>query len=166
MAAVRYRRLTERDVKAALGGPSGPVYADLARRAQRVVNKAKRLAPVDNGTLRNSITFELGEKRGRPVARIGTNVTYARWVHDGTGIYGPRGTPIRPVRAQVLRWPVRGTSGSTRSRVPGRGRVLSKSAKPTAYAFARSVRGSPPRPFLRDALDAGRGKSYVRLAKK
>ena len=43
---------------------------------------AKKLAPVDTGNLRNSITHELDD--GEPAAYIGTNVEYAPYVCLGT----------------------------------------------------------------------------------
>lgn len=58
---------------------------------------------------------------------------YARYVNDGTGIYGPEGTPIRPVTARVLAfdWPAAG-----------------------GLVFAHSVRGSEPTHFWERSLDA------------
>ena len=43
---------------------------------------AKKLAPVDTGNLRNSITHEVDD--GEPAAYIGTNVEYASYVCLGT----------------------------------------------------------------------------------
>ena len=43
---------------------------------------AKKLAPVDTGNLRNSITHDLDD--GEPAAYIGTNVEYAPYVCLGT----------------------------------------------------------------------------------
>ena len=43
---------------------------------------AKKLAPVDTGNLRNSITHEVDD--GEPAAYIGTNVEYAPYVCLGT----------------------------------------------------------------------------------
>ena len=43
---------------------------------------AKKLAPVDTGNLRNSITHEVDEEE--PAAYIGTNVEYAPYVCLGT----------------------------------------------------------------------------------
>ena len=43
---------------------------------------AKKLAPVDRGNLRNSITHEVDD--GEPAAYIGTNVEYAPYVCLGT----------------------------------------------------------------------------------
>lgn len=108
---------------------------ELVRRANRVKNRAQQLAPVDKGVLRSSIGVEYrGDGRGM-VARVGSSVDYALYVHEGTGLYG-RGGLIRPVRAKVLAW---------RGRGPGsRGGMVFR-------AFSRGSRG---RPFLRDALSA------------
>ena len=43
---------------------------------------AKKLAPVDTGNLRNSITHEVDD--GEPAAYIGTNVEYAPYQEFGT----------------------------------------------------------------------------------
>lgn len=44
---------------------------------------AKILCPVDDGTLRNSIQSKVEGNTGK----VGTNVEYAVYVHQGTGIY-------------------------------------------------------------------------------
>lgn len=62
----------------------GPVGRDLARRAIKVENAAKRYCPVDTGRLRSSITRELAREGDDLTARIGTNVEYARFVELGT----------------------------------------------------------------------------------
>lgn len=129
-------KLHDRNLDRLLHGPNGAAAKDLYRRARAVESAAKRLCPVDQGRLRSSITTVLTTEKGRPVAYVGTNVKYARWVHDGTGIYGPARRPIRPVRARILRWPAR--RGSTGAR--------------GGYVYARQVRGVRPRPFLREAL--------------
>jgi hypothetical protein len=123
--------------------------ADLRERANRVLNAARRNAPVDEGRLRASIavTFTKGPA-GEPVARIGSNLPYALFVHEGTGIYGPNARPIRPVNGRFMRWPIKNNSGSGNRRYSG--------GATAGYAYAREVRGVPPRPFLRDALDAAR----------
>lgn len=53
--------------------------------------------------------------------RVGTNIQYMRWLQEGTGIYGERGTPIVPIRAKALAF---------------------------GGHFFKSVKGQPPRPFL------------------
>ncbi len=56
-----------------------------------------------------------------------TQPTKLRYVREGTGIYGPRGAPIRPTRARALFWP-------------------------GAEHPVRSVRGMPPNDFVTPAL--------------
>ena len=59
----------------------------LEKAAQIVENDAKRKCPVDDGVLRASITHEVEANK----AVIGTNVEYAPYVHEGTGIYAKDG---------------------------------------------------------------------------
>jgi len=128
----------ERAINIIVNDPGGGVARDLTRRGLRVQTAAKHLCPVDQGVLRNSITFNLKTDStlggSQLAAQVGTNVVYARAVHDGTGIYGPRGAPITP-RGSVMVFTPRGA-----------GRVV----------FAKSVRGQRPVPFLKDALPAAR----------
>ena len=144
MAFVRFtQRLDLSATRQLLASPQGGVARDLLRRGLLVETQAKRNLGgiggprrIDTGRLRSSINTQLVVRDGRPVAVVGTNVFYARYVHDGTGIYGPRGRIIRPVRRRFLRF-----------RPQGRGR----------YVYARKVKGSPGNPFLRNALRAARG---------
>lgn len=141
-------RLDSAALRQVLTGPAGPVVADLFRRGNRVLQKARVLTPVDQGQLRASLALEMRSEDGVPVARVGTNVKYAIWVHEGTGIYGPRKRPITPVRKKLLAWPVKNQSGQGRRRYRG--------GRTAQYAFAKQVAGVKPRPFLRNALDAAR----------
>ena len=52
---------------------------------------AKKLAPVDTGNLRNSITHTVDEEE--PAAYIGSNAEYASYVCLGTGKYAEGGRP-------------------------------------------------------------------------
>lgn len=63
---------------------SDAVAKDLQRRALRVEAAAKRLAPVDTGRLRASITNQLGQDAQGLYAVIGTNVEYAIFQEFGT----------------------------------------------------------------------------------
>lgn len=56
---------------------------------------AKKLCPVDTGSLRNSITHTVADN-GERAAYVGTNSEYAVYVECGTGIYYPGGrqTPL------------------------------------------------------------------------
>ena len=56
---------------------------------------------------------------------VGTQLPYARWMQEGTGIYGPKGQPIVPTQGQVLSFVINGRR-----------------------YFVRSIKGSQPRPFL------------------
>lgn len=123
--------------------------ADLRVRANRVVNAARRLAPVDTGRLRASITQEFSTGYGgAPVVRIGSNLPYAIFVHQGTGIYGPKGQRIFPKHGKFMVWPAINNSGSGSRRYKG--------GRTAMYVFARSTRGMPGRPFLVQALDAAK----------
>ena len=56
-----------------------------------VETQAKQDCPVDQGILRASITSET-EVTGEEIAgRIGSNLEYAPYVHNGTGIYAVNG---------------------------------------------------------------------------
>lgn len=125
-----------------LASPHGPVIRDLLRRGLAVESAAKRnLAGVggpkriDTGRLRASIHTAVVARNGVPAVTVRTNVRYARWVHDGTGIYGPRHSPIRPRRAKLLRFKPKGAS---------------------RYVYVKEVKGMRPNPFLRNALAAAR----------
>lgn len=72
-------------------------------------------------------------------ADVYSDVPYAAFQEEGTGIYGPSGQVIRPRRAKVLAW----RSG---------GKMV----------FAAWVRGSPAKHVLRDALADQDVISYYR----
>lgn len=69
------------------------------------------------------------------MGRVGFNVFYGLFVHEGTGIYGPKGSPIVPIKSKFLRFKI----------------------KHGRYIYAKSVKGMQPNPFLRDALSAAKG---------
>jgi phage gpG-like protein len=127
-------------MRARLYAPNGPVARDLYRRGIRVQTRARQIlreaGRIDTGRLVNSITVQMITRAGAPVAQIGTNVEYARFIHDGTGIYGPRGAPIRPKRGDFLVFTPKGS---------------------TQVVFARQVRGIRPTPYLKNALPAAFG---------
>ena len=57
--------------------------------------------------------------------RVGTNVYYARWLQDGTGVYGTRGSPITSTDKKALKFKIGGK-----------------------VVYAKSVKGVPKRPYL------------------
>lgn len=110
-----------------LNGAGGVVRQEVGAAMQRstlaVQREAQVAAPVVTGHLRRSIASTATPEEGT----VGTNVPYARAVHDGRG-------EVRPVRARVLRW------------VMPNGTVV----------FAMRSGPTKPNPFLRRALDSQR----------
>lgn len=98
-----------------------------------VADRAKRLAPRGRGTLRSSIRAQPAVPVGphKVTGRVVALARHAVWVHEGTGIYGPRHDEIEPRADERLRF-----------FVPGSGIV-----------YARSVRGVRPTKFLTHAID-------------
>lgn len=120
-------------VRALLTDPQGDIADDLLRRGNNVASLAKKYAPVNTGHLRASISAKLVKFGGNLAVLVGTNVNYAMYQHEGTGIYGPHGTPIVPVRSKYLRFKPKGSS---------------------TFVYAKEVRGSMPTFFLKRALPA------------
>lgn len=114
-----------------LHSDSGPVVRRVASLGRQVENRAKQKVGVDTGRLRGSISHVVNTEPGRVVARVGSSVQYARYHHDGTGVYGPKGRPIRPKTASHLVFRPKGSN---------------------VLVFASQVQGSRPNPYLVDAL--------------
>lgn len=53
--------------------------------------EAKQRCPVGNGTLRASITTSINDVGEKLVGTVGTNLDYAIYIHQGTGIKAPLG---------------------------------------------------------------------------
>lgn len=106
----------------------------LTIQATRVQAAARQNCPVDNGTLRRSISFVItGTSPANMVARVGSNVEYAHYVEEGTGIYGPKRKRIVPRTKEFLRFMPKGAS---------------------SFVFARSVKGMRGRHYLARALQS------------
>ena len=140
-------KLDQEGLRTLLSSPQGAVWADIQRRTNRVLNQARRNAPVDEGRLRASLAMEMRSANGRPIGRVGTNVEYAMYVHEGTGVEAGRGY-IVPVRARVLRWAATNNTGSGTRRYRG--------GATQQFVYAKRSRGVKARPFLRDALTAAK----------
>lgn len=80
--------------------PREGIYKDLLRRVLKVDALAKRLCPVDTGRLRASIRWTVAAHDDQIVGRVGTDVNYAVFVHEGT----TGGQIIRPVNKQAMFW--------------------------------------------------------------
>lgn len=131
-----------------IASPVGAVAKDLIKRGARVESRAKRnLAGgggnprrINTGHLRASINSNLLLRPDGLAVRVGTGVHYALYVHDGTGLYGPKKTVIRPRHGKVLVF---------RSKVYG-----AKKGKYKGKVVVTFVRGMKPNPFLKNALPA------------
>lgn len=106
--------------------------AFLSTAGQLVVSEAKRQSPAADGSLRRSIIAKSPQKQaGNWIAKVGSGLEYAKYQEFGTGVYGPKGVPITPKRVKMLAW-------------------KSKSGQ---MIFARSVRGSKKREFMKKGID-------------
>ncbi|MFC4328374.1 HK97 gp10 family phage protein [Streptomyces andamanensis] len=130
----------EPEIDRLLRAPDGDVATYVRRVAEATRSLAVAMAPVDNGPLRASLRVEMEYSTKHVKAWVYSNLEYALYVHEGTGIYGPKGQPIRPVRAKFLRFEARNARTTPR----GRGNIV----------FARQVRGARPNRFLLNALKA------------
>jgi HK97 gp10 family phage protein len=95
-------RLDDRAIAGLFTSPEGPAAKGVLRAAVQVEARAKRLAPVDTGRLRASITHALFRDDQGLLAKVGSDVEYALWQEVGTTTM--RGRPyLRPAVAEVLR---------------------------------------------------------------
>lgn len=99
-----------------------------------VEGDAKNLCPVDDGVLRNSITYEVDDEKQE--CSIGTNLEYAPYVHQGTGIYATNGD------GRKTPWSYQDDEGNWHTTI-----------------------GQKPQPFLTPALDQNREKIMELLRK-
>jgi hypothetical protein len=131
-----------------LHSSSGGIARDMLRRGLRVQANARRRAPARTGRLRGSIEVATVPRVVSGVSTfgvvVGTNLRYAPWVINGTGVYGPSHSPIRPRQAKFLVFVDR--------------RARGRSAR---VNFAKQVAGQRGNNFLKDALPAARGRSGV-----
>lgn len=95
---------------------------------ERMVEDTRQACSRRTGQLADSIGADPWAEQGNQfTSTIRATAPYARYQEEGTGIYGPTGSRIYPIRAKVLAfdWPAAG-----------------------GVVFARSVAGSPGRHFF------------------
>lgn len=93
---------------------------------------------VDSGRMRNAMEVTT-ERHGTELrTTVACRVEHALPQHEGTGVHGPEGQPIRPRRARVLRF--RGRGG--------------------AFVFRPEVEGVTPLRFLTIALERLRTSDF------
>lgn len=124
----------EQVVNTLVRGQNGIAGREVRERGERIKTRAQELVGVDTGRLRASIYVRNFAIMGNPSVLIGFGTDYGVFHHEGTGLWGPTHSPIRPKTASVLVFTPKGGGGKV---------------------YARSVRGSKPNPFLRDAIRAG-----------
>jgi hypothetical protein len=144
--------------RAPLQGSAMAVMLDEGRRAatnavmlheaewKRRAARARR-----TGTMLRSITHRVQVHGHRIEAWTGTNLPYARYLEEGTGLYGPRHRWIVPVRAKALRFTPGHAVGGRNFRLTGAARSGREAAAGAQMVYATRVRGIRPRRFARDA---------------
>lgn len=111
--------------------PGGPVYEKVVHEPLLATAAiATVTGPKDTGFLVNNRTIDILAGPGSLKGSLVYHAHYALFVMRGTGIYGPRGTPITPKTAKLLVF--RGRDGGT--------------------VFAKSVKGQRAQPFLAEAF--------------
>lgn len=149
MGAKVTHEFNERQIYSITQGPNSGLLKDMLKRGARVQTRARRnlrggsTGPrrINTGALSNSVKVSVSAITNDYLAvRVGSNLDYAIFVHDGTGIYGPRKMKIVPRRARALVF---------RSKIYG-----AKRGRWRGYVVVRSVKGMKPNPFLKEALPA------------
>lgn len=112
----------DRLIRRAIVDVQNAIYVDAARRAPgslaRAISRRRPYAIGDSVTARISLT-------SRP--------RHALWVHEGTGLFGPRHSPIVSPRGNLMTFIANGRR-----------------------VFTRSTVGQRPQPFFREAVEAMR----------
>lgn len=94
----------------------------------RYVRDGRTVKQVSGGALAASITFQIKREGDAILLFLESNAgEYALYQHEGTGIYGKRGTPIKPKRSPFL---------------------VFADPKTGNLIFAKEVRGTPAKKFL------------------
>lgn len=126
-----------------LYSPAGPVVRGVRRWSNEVRAFAIARAPKATGELAGSSSVTMNTHPGFVVGEVTFSARHAIWVHEGTGIYGPRGRPIRSRTGRMLRFP-RGSGRLSRER--------RNDPRARAFTYTRTVRGQRKNPFLVSAL--------------
>lgn len=120
--------------------------------ATQGVAEAKRIVPHQTRNLSRTIRVGTVTDKSATVIAGGTaQVGYARYVEEGTGLYGPKNKRIVPKTKKMLSWVAGG------SRKTGRG-------KGSRRIFAKSVKGRKATPYLVPGVRAALRKAGLRKA--
>ena len=102
---------------------------------EEIVKTAQDKCPVDTGDLNGDIKSAVVDNDATIIGRVGTNIDYAPYVHEGTGVYAKNG------KGRQRPWSYTNSKGEV---------VWTK--------------GSKPRPFLQEAMDEHRGSALRYIA--
>jgi phage gpG-like protein len=134
---------TKRNMEKTVAGLHGPDFLKAMQEVTlTVANDAKRLAPVDTGRLRASITPEVRQVANFTQGVVGSNVVYAPYMELGTGTFVGRPRYFPPPSA-LDTWARRHGMSS-------------------GFAVAMAIwkrGGTRPRRFLQGAFD--RNRKYI-----
>lgn len=120
------------DIEKAGTGAKTLMRAAITNSVNRIQAEARALAPHRTGTLQRSILTQINY----PTGQVSVDAKYGQFIEQGTGIYGPSGSPIVPKTAKVLAW--KGAAG---------------------MVFARSVKGMRAKPFFKPGVE--RSATYI-----
>jgi hypothetical protein len=141
-------RINQAVVDELLRGRAGPVVRHVSDICDSVTAEAKRNVNRDTGALAASIEPTVNVYGRLVVGRVGSPLFYAEYIHEGTGIYGPKKKRITPVSAKALRFKPGRMIGPS---LPGK--TGSSPENRGAWIFAASVKGIQPHPFLVNAFE-------------
>jgi hypothetical protein len=145
--------INQEDFDKALEAARGALGLAMKYTATDVWGNIRRLAPGDTGRLAGSFEIEPVDELSW---RIFTNVHYALYVHEGTGVYGPEGHPITPVTAKALKffWKKTGRTMIFKGDVPPyqKGRFAAWAEERGMTPVFAWVKGMPGRPYATDAI--------------
>jgi hypothetical protein len=109
--------------------PNDPIGRTVNNISNDVANAAKVHAPRVSGHLANSITARMSTRGGVVRGQVSASAPYASFVHNGTGLYGPRRERIQAPHGRYFAF--RGHGG---------------------MVYVTSTRGQKPQPFLVQGL--------------
>ena len=95
---------------------------------------------METKNLVNTITKSFSGSGYHVEAEIKATATYALFVHEGTGLFGPKAQKITPVNARAL-----------------------KIMTPNGVIYRKSSKGQKPQPFLKDAFEMEAPKLIPRI---
>jgi hypothetical protein len=140
-------------------GPGGHVHRYLGAKGRQVERLARRKAPKKSGKLAASIKAGPFIDTPRRVRiNISVGVYYGIWQEKGTGVYAGKG-PIRAKNSKYMRFkPDNALDAAGNVRLDRRGNRIGRRAGrgPSSgrggYVYAKQVKGTPAKHFMRDAL--------------